>query len=218
MAVGREGRSLRTAPWSWPLPGTRRGRLRETSSEAVSGNRCKDPAVDVLAELEQAPKATARNAFAEFVHRRGDAALWKSGGPEHLTASCFVFSDDLRQVLLTHHRKGGFWVQFGGHLEADDSSLADAARREGREESGIGDLQLICNRVIDLDRHELHGGFTCAAHWDVGFVAVTSPGAAVAVSSESLDVRWFHVEVLPAATPSGFAARLAAVRARATDR
>ena len=172
--------------------------------------------MDVRAALEQAPEGDARWAFVEFVSRYGDDALWKSGGPEHLTASCFVFTGDLRQVLLTHHRKGGFWVQLGGHLEPVDASLADAARREGREESGNSDLQLWSDRVMDLDRHELHGGFTCAAHWDVGFVAVASPATAVQVSSESVDVRWFPVEALPPALPPGFARRLAVVRSRAT--
>lgn len=172
--------------------------------------------MDVITELEQAPMDAARSAFIEFVSCRGDAALWKSGGPEHLTASCFVFSPDLQQVLLTHHRKGGFWVQFGGHLEAADASLADAARREGREESGIGDLQLRSDRVMDLDRHELHGGFTCAAHWDVGFVAIASPAAAVEVSSESLDVRWSRVGALPGAVSPGFPASIAAIRDEAT--
>ena len=142
--------------------------------------------------------------------------LVQSQRPSRLTASCFVFSPDLREVLLTHHKKGGFWVQLGGHLEADDASLGDAARREAREESGIGDLQLGSDRVMDLERHELHGGFTCAAHWDVGFVAVASPTAAVDVSAESLDVRWFPVGALPDAVPPGFALRLATVRARAT--
>lgn len=170
--------------------------------------------MDVLAALSQAPGEAARTAFTEFVGSHGDAALWKAGGPEHLTASCFVFSTDLRQVLLTHHRKGRFWVQLGGHLEVGDASLADAARREAREESGITDLELCGDRVMDLDRHELHGGFTCAAHWDVGFVAISSPSTAVEVSPESLDVRWFPVEALPPAVPPGFAGRLAAVRER----
>lgn len=174
--------------------------------------------MDAIAELQQAPEGAARSAFLEFARSRGDDALWKSGGPEHLTASCFVFSPDLRQVLLTYHRKGGFWVQFGGHLERVDASLADAARREGREESGIDGLQLHGERVVDLDRHELHAGFTCAAHWDVGFLAVASLAAHVETSAESLDVAWFRVDELPRAVPPGFPARLAAVRARASDR
>ena len=46
--------------------------------------------------------------------------------------------------------------------------------------------------------------------------AVASPTAAVDVSAESLDVRWFPVGALPDAVPPGFALRLATVRARAT--
>lgn len=171
--------------------------------------------MDVVTELEQAPAGAVRDAFVEFARSRGDAALRRSGGPEHLTASCFVLTPDLQQVLLTHHRKGGFWVQVGGHVEPTDTSLADAARREGREESGIANLELLSGRVLDLDRHALHGGFSCAAHWDVGFVALASPSAPVHVSSESLDLGWFGVEALPSAVPPGFPERLAVVRARA---
>ncbi|SDU86256.1 8-oxo-dGTP pyrophosphatase MutT, NUDIX family [Microlunatus sagamiharensis] len=171
--------------------------------------------MDVVTELEQAPADAVRDAFVEFARSRGDAALRRSGGPEHLTASCFVLTRDLRQVLLTHHRKGGFWVQLGGHIESADTSLADAARREAREESGVADLELLSGRVLDLDRHELHGGFSCAAHWDVGFVALASPSAPVHVSSESLDLGWFGVEALPSAVPPGFAERLAVIRGRA---
>lgn len=164
--------------------------------------------------MEQAPTGAERSAFIEFVNSHGEDALWKSGGSEHLTASCFVFTHDLRRVLLTHHRKGQFWVQFGGHLEAIDDSLAGAAEREGREESGIDDLQLHHTRVMDLDRHKLHGGFTCAAHWDVGFVAMASASEVTQASSESFDVGWFEVEALPQAVPTGSSARLASVRAR----
>lgn len=171
--------------------------------------------MDVVRELEQAPEDPARAAFVELARSRGDDALRRSGGPEHLTASCFVLTPDLAQVLLTHHRKGGFWVQLGGHLEPGDTSLAHAARREAREESGVGDLELLTRRVLDLDRHELHGGFSCAAHWDVGFVAVASSSAAVRVSAESHDVRWFDVGALPSAVPPGFPERLATIRARA---
>lgn len=173
--------------------------------------------MDVVRELEQAPADATRSVFVDFARSLGDAALRKSGGPEHLTASCFVLTPDLTQVLLTHHRKGRFWVQLGGHLEPGDTSLADAARREAREESGVDDLQLASERVLDLDRHALHGGFSCAAHWDVGFVALAPPAAAVRVSPESLDVRWFGVGALPRAVPPGFPERLATIRVRAAD-
>ncbi|HVX07628.1 NUDIX hydrolase [Humibacter sp.] len=153
---------------------------------------------DLVRRLDALPPSTERDAFAGFVASGQDAALRRDGGPEHITASCFVFSPDLRSTLLCFHRKGGFWVQFGGHVEPEDESVADTALREAREESGIRELTLLTDRIVDLHRHELFGRFACSAHWDIGFVAIADPGATVTVSDESEDVRWFPVDELPA--------------------
>ncbi|MFE5774267.1 NUDIX hydrolase [Brachybacterium sp. NPDC056505] len=160
---------------------------------------------DVLRALEAAPALGARDAYLAFVRGQGEAALWKGLAPEHVTASTFVFSPDGAQVLLCFHRKGGFWVQVGGHLEQEDASLADAALREAREESGLEGLALATASITDLDRHELAGAFTCRAHWDIGFTAIADPSARIVVSEESRDVRWFAVDSLP----SGLAPRCA---------
>lgn len=173
---------------------------------------------DVLARLDSLPPSDERDAFMRFVTAGGDAALRREGGPEHLTASCFVLSPDLAQTLLCFHRKGGFWVQFGGHLEPQDATLADAALREAREESGIRDLALLSDDIVDLDRHELHSGFACAAHWDVGFLAVAPLDAEVVVSDESEDVRWFPIDALPENAAGNFRPRLARARAAAAAR
>ncbi|MHA7985869.1 NUDIX hydrolase [Rathayibacter sp. CAU 1779] len=167
---------------------------------------------DALARLGAAPPTETRDAFVDFASARGDAALSRDGGPEHLTASCFVFSPDRTRTLLCFHRKGGFWVQFGGHLEADDATIASAAQREAREESGIDDLVLASERIVDLERHELHGGFACAAHWDVGFAAIVDPETSISVSDESLDVRWFAIDQLPADAAPGLGIRLGRAR------
>ena len=119
--------------------------------------------------------------------------------PAHLTASALVLDATGERVLLTHHRKGGFWAQLGGHVEATDRSLADAALREGREESGIEALRLLGDGPVDLDAHELSSAFgRCGTHLDVRYAAVAPPGAEPVVSAESHDVRWFPVDALPA--------------------
>ncbi|MET4060312.1 8-oxo-dGTP pyrophosphatase MutT (NUDIX family) [Arthrobacter sp. UYP6] len=162
--------------------------------------------------LKQLPESGPRDAYLRFLDAAGDASLRKNGGPEHVTGSCFVFSPDFDQVLLCFHRKGQFWVQFGGHIEPQDASVSEAAQREAREESGIGSLVLLSPAIMDLDRHELHSGFSCTAHWDVGFAAAANPDTAISVSDESEDVRWFPVNGLPAQVPAGFGARLDKVR------
>ncbi|KQR17469.1 NUDIX hydrolase [Cellulomonas sp. Leaf334] len=149
--------------------------------------------------------------YRAFVAASGAAAVERSLAPEHLTASCFVLTPDLSRVLLCFHRKGQFWVQLGGHLEPGDSSLADAASREGREEGGIAGL--VAGRLpVDVHRHDLSAAFgRCRVHWDVGFVAYASPDAVPVVSDESEQVAWFDVDDLPAGTPDDFAVRLRTV-------
>jgi len=168
---------------------------------------------------------------------RGDAGpgadvVRRDGGPQHLTASCFVLSPDLDRVLLCFHRKGQFWVQVGGHTEPGDATLAAAAYREAREESGIEDLvpfdpdpdasvgpHVRPSAPVDVHRHDLAAAFgTCRTHWDVGFVAFADPDARTVVSDESEDVAWFPVDDLPAGCPPDFPARLATVLAEVRHR
>ncbi|MFE6234324.1 NUDIX hydrolase [Cellulosimicrobium sp. NPDC057862] len=165
-------------------------------------------------------------------------AVRRDGGPQHLTASCFVLSPDLDRVLLCFHRKGQFWVQVGGHTEPGDTTLAGSAYREAREESGIAGLvpfdpdpdpsagtrtglraDAVPAAPVDVHRHDLAAAFgTCRTHWDVGFVAFADPEARTAVSDESEDVAWFPVDALPAGTPDDFPVRLATVLAEVRHR
>ncbi len=124
----------------------------------------------------------------------------KAGPPEHVTASCVVLDPGGDRVLLTLHRKANAWFQFGGHLEATDSSVWATARREAREESGIGDLEPL-PQPVQLDRHRLVGSFgACREHLDLRYVAVAAEGARPRVSEESHDVRWWPVDALPEGT------------------
>ena len=126
-------------------------------------------------------------------------AMWKQGPPAHLTASALVLNPSLDKVLLTLHAKAGLWLQFGGHFEPEDASVLAAATREAREESGIAGLEL-APELVHVDRHSLvASGFgRCREHLDLRYAGVATDESGFAVSDESLDVRWWPVDDLPA--------------------
>jgi 8-oxo-dGTP pyrophosphatase MutT (NUDIX family) len=139
-----------------------------------------------------------RSAYVEHLRTHDDGML-RSCVPAHLTASALVLDHTGERVLLTLHRKGGFWGQLGGHCEPQDETLAAAALREATEESGIDGLRLVGDVPVDLDRHALSTGFgTCGEHLDVRYAVVAPPGAEPVVSEESDDVAWFSVDQFPA--------------------
>jgi len=121
--------------------------------------------------------------------------------PAHFTAGTLVMSEDRRHVLLNLHRKAGIWVAFGGHVDDTDASLAEAAAREAREESGLAEFTMLPG-IAQLSAHPVAFCHPDGVvdHLDVRFVA-TAPLVDPVVSAESLDVRWWPVEDPPTDEP-----------------
>ena len=150
-----------------------------------------------LAELERAEAAISGPALAREYRellRGNPRVMHRDGGPRHLTASAIVIDRPGDHVALVWHRKGRFWVQPGGHLEAGETSFARAARREVAEEIGIDALQQVGDGPAMLHRHALDAAFgTCGEHWDVQYLLRAPAPAAelpLTVSEESAEVRW----------------------------
>jgi 8-oxo-dGTP pyrophosphatase MutT (NUDIX family) len=143
-----------------------------------------------------------REAFLGFLAARPDDGCLRSCAAGHLTASALLLDHGGRNVLLTLHPRVGKWLQLGGHCEPEDHTLADAALREAREESGVAALDLDPEPLC-LDVHPI----TCSLgvptrHFDVLYVTRAPAGARAAISDESDDLRWWPLQELPAETDS----------------
>ncbi|HET6165217.1 MAG TPA: NUDIX domain-containing protein [Marmoricola sp.] len=157
---------------------------------------------DALATLERwtAPDPDQESRREQYLtHLRAhDDGCAKACFPDHLTAGALVLSHDGDRVLLNLHRKARRWFAFGGHIEADDPTLAAAALREGTEESGLPDLT-VDPVPVHLSLHEV--GFCdprgTVRHFDVRFLARLGAHTDPVVSDESLDLRWFPVDDVP---------------------
>ena len=166
---------------------------------AVAGHAVLHADVQAVLRAWAAPnqsQATLRDAFLALLAARPDATS-RSCEPGHVTASAVLLSADRRQVLLTLHPRVGRWVQLGGHCEPTDATIAGAALREAREESGITELH-IDPGPIHLDVHPI----TCSLgrptrHFDIRFRVLALPAAIPAISDESVDLRFWPVDALP---------------------
>lgn len=127
--------------------------------------------------------------------RAHEDAMWKACSGGHLTASALVVDATGGRVLLMLHRKLHMWLQMGGHCEPEDATLAGAALREAREESGIDGLTLLPGGPLRLDRHLT----PCSWHLDVQYAALAPEGALAKVNEESLDLRWYGYDEVAAA-------------------
>lgn len=179
--------------------------VRDSAIDLLTGWAAPDPGQDAL-----------RHAVLAFLHGRTDACE-RSCVAGHVTASALVVSDAGDEMLLTLHPRLGRWVQLGGHCEEGDSDIVGAALREATEESGIEGLS------IDADLGAIHvHPVTCSLgvptrHLDLQFVARAPAQAQIAISDESLDLRWWPIGEPPEG-PRGSDSALAHLAAVARSR
>ncbi len=150
-----------------------------------------------LAALAHEDAALVPAAFHDLLARAGSAAADRRRyTPGHLTASALALDPEGRAVCLVHHRRLGRWLQPGGHVEPGERSLAETARRELLEETGLeaaGPLVLLA-----LDVHDIPAGSGEPAHrhFDCMFLA-RSAGTRLRPSREVAGARWASLEAPP---------------------
>ncbi|HKU44025.1 MAG TPA: NUDIX domain-containing protein [Polyangiales bacterium] len=116
--------------------------------------------------------------------------------PGHVTASAFVVDRARAEVLLILHGKLERWLQPGGHVDPEDASVLEAARREVREETGL-DVASGGGELLDVDIHVIpaHNEQPAHEHFDVRFVFERGAGVARA-GSDAQNVRWVPIAQL----------------------
>jgi len=148
-----------------------------------------------------------RRAFIDLLDAQPDG-MFRHCQPDHLTGSALIVRDpegEDGEVLLVRHAKAGKWLQTGGHCEPTDLTLAQAALREAREESGIEALT-VDPVPLQLSRHAVpfcgppsDGTAQGGHHFDVQFLVHAAADVEIRTGADEDEARWFPLD--PGAVP-----------------
>jgi len=140
-------------------------------------------------------ESRAQKLIRDFVEKNSNC-FSRSNLAGHITASCWLLSPDRTQVLLTHHKKIGRWLQLGGHCDGDPD-VRHVALKEAYEESGIKNIKILHEQIFDLDIHTIaqHKNTSAHEHYDIRFVLQALDNN-FSISSESIDLRWVKISDL----------------------
>jgi 8-oxo-dGTP pyrophosphatase MutT (NUDIX family) len=156
-----------------------------------------------------------RQRFLDLLATGPESVLPNAAGP-HLTASALIVDPVRGKVLLCLHGRVRKWAQMGGHCEPGDPTLAAAALREAREESGIDGLT-VSAAPIGLDAHPVRCRYGPSEHFDVRYAVLAPPGAVETCSAESAALGWFAPDALPSPLADATESLVAPALAWATD-
>lgn len=128
--------------------------------------------------------------------------------PGHATASGVVVCTKTHRVALVMHGFLKRWLQPGGHVESEDSSIAAAAAREVREELGIA-VDPADAKFIDMDVHEIPAGpkGPVHLHFDARFLFFVD-GEEIRPEEGEAHARWFTINEALALTDEESLTRL----------
>ncbi len=130
----------------------------------------------------------------------------------HVTGSGFVVGP--RGIVLLKHKRLGFWLQPGGHIDPGETPW-DAARRECQEETGLaveftGPLDDIGAPV--LAHVDVHAGGRGHTHLDLRYVfdgGTTDPAPPI---GESQEIGWFDWDAAITIADDGLSGALTSLR------
>jgi len=111
--------------------------------------------------------------------------------PGHITCTAVVLHPEREAVLLMFHHRHERWLLPGGHVEEEDVTLGDVARREAIEETSVRIASASSALLAGMDVHGIPARKRepFHLHHDLVF-AFSAESEVLAVSDEAPQVAW----------------------------
>lgn len=163
---------------------------------AITADRIRTTLADYL---EQHPKAKTELGVVLGLLDDGDDLTSRKTLPGHVTAGAILIGPDGR-ILHVLHNATGKWLLPGGHLEASDGTLLQAAGRELAEETGIPPHVVAphSQTPLHIDVHPIGANPAkdepAHQHFDFRFLFRTTADIGELQTEEVSDAAWRNVD------------------------
>lgn len=145
------------------------------------------------------PSSDEKSFIPEFLNLlKSDRCFYRDHfNPGHITSSAILFNIKGDKILMNHHKSLNKWMNFGGHCDGEEDTLA-VAIRETMEESGITAIKPLSATFIDIDIHDIpthdKKNEPTHKHFDVRYVMQMTHEQDFVISDESLALKWMTID------------------------
>lgn len=117
--------------------------------------------------------------------------------PGHVTASAWIINSERTHTLLLFHRKLQRWLQPGGHADGNEN-VAEVARKEAEEETGLRHFLFPSTHFFDLDIHTIpaRNAEPAHQHFDFRFLVIADRALPLYPNAESAGLQWVELNRL----------------------
>lgn len=147
-------------------------------------------------------EAAEQRSILAMIETYGDALLLRSCEQAHMTASAVIVNRARTKTLMAYHRIYQSWAWTGGHCDGE-ADFEAVARREAREETGVGTLRRLGGgpasiEVLPVWAHVKRGAWVGShLHLNVSYLFEAPEDEPLrACEEENAAVAWLPIEGL----------------------
>jgi len=133
--------------------------------------------------------------FEAYLQRMKEGSPTRDENPQsHFCVYFFPYNPKNKKVFVIHHKKSGFWLSPGGHVDKGET-LLQALNREIKEELGVedffkGDQPPFLLTITPIENKVQ----PCKMHYDVWYLLPTDGNNFKVDPAEFHDMKWLAIE------------------------
>ena len=151
--------------------------------------------VDSIAHIIEQDICSSEDVYHEYIERLREGLLTRDENSQnHFCVYFLPYNIQVKKVFLVHHKKSGWWLSPGGHVDKGET-VFESLNREIHEELGVKDffkdIQIPFFLTITPIENQKQ---PCKKHFDVWYLVPTDGKNFIIDSQEFFDTKWLTVE------------------------